>query len=150
MSTILTSQDCIAKYGNPTGDATYLKLWDVPNDLELGVLPNRLYCHKLMIEPLSDVFKKLIDTKLFEKIITFDGCFNIRPQRGSVNNANFSIHSWGLAIDINAFENQQGQVPKLDMKIVEIFDEFGFDWGGYFYKQDGMHFQLKREMIFKT
>lgn len=137
---MVTPSDCIKKYGIPKPDMKCLTLWDVPKDLEIGVIPKRIYCNKDMIIPLQNAFHNLIRTGLVSELKTWDGCFNIRMQRGS--KTQFSLHSWGIAIDVNAFENQLHMVPKLSEAFVVCFNGAGFDWGGDWSRQDGMHFQL--------
>jgi hypothetical protein len=135
----VTSNQCFAKYGAPALEK-YMVLWDVPAELELGVIPKRLYCNKDMIKPLEQAFKNIIARGLVAQLKTWDGCFNIRSKRGS-NSA--SLHSWGVAIDINAAWNQFGKPPTMSVKLVECFTDAGFDWGGNWTKPDGMHFQLR-------
>ena len=54
-----------------------------------------------------------------------------------------SLHSWGIAIDVNAFENGLNQTPKLSSGFVKCFTDAGFEWGGNWERRDAMHFQLK-------
>ena len=68
-------------------------------------------------------------------------CFNIRQKRGSKAT---SLHSWGVAIDVNAAWNGFGKKPTLSAGFVKCFTDAGFDWGGTWSKPDGMHFQLKK------
>ena len=92
-----------------------------------------------MISPLTKAFENLIRTDAVRELKTFDGCFNIRKKRGL---SSMSLHSWGIAIDVNAFENQLNQTPKLSARFVKCFTDAGFDWGGSWQRKDGMHFQL--------
>jgi hypothetical protein len=55
-----------------------------------------------------------------------------------------SIHSWGCAIDCNAFENGLGKPPKLTPGFVKCFTDAGMEWGGNWKRPDGMHFQLAK------
>lgn len=135
---MITSGQCLKKYGNPELEK-YMVVWDVPEELELGVLPNRLYCNKDMIAPLATVFNNIIERGLLPQVKTFDGCFNIRQKRGALSQ---SLHSWGVAIDINAAWNGFGKVPTMSNELVQCFKDAGFDWGGDWAKPDGMHFQL--------
>jgi hypothetical protein len=138
---MVTSQQALKKYGEPTINNPHLVLWDVPSELEIGVIPKRIYCNKDLIGPLSEAFKKLIQTKAVNELKTWDGCFNIRKKRGL---SSMSLHSWGIAVDMNAFENGLGQKSKLSKEFVECFTSSGFDWGGKWTRSDPMHMQLSK------
>lgn len=138
---MVTSAQCLKKYGEPSSSNKNLVLWDVPSELEIGVIPKRIYCNKDLIQPLQAAFKALIGTGCVNELKTWDGCFNIRKKRGL---ASMSLHSWGIAIDVNAFENGLGVQPKLSAKFVKCFTDNGFDWGGTWTRKDGMHFQLSK------
>lgn len=141
---MVTSQQCLTKYGDPTQNEFQYKhmiMWDVPANLEIGLIPKRIFCNKDMVEPLSKAFKNLIDTGAVKELKTWDGCFNIRTKRGL---SSLSLHSWGIAIDVNAFENGLNMTPKLSPQFVKCFTDAGFDWGGIWTRKDGMHFQLAR------
>jgi len=137
---MVTSQQALKKYGDPTLEKSLI-LWDVPSNLEIGVIPKRLYCNKDIIDPLSQAFKNLIDRGFVNELKTFDGCFNIRKKRG-LNS--MSLHSWGLAIDVNAAWNGLGVTPVLSAGFVKCFTDASFDWGGTWTRKDGMHFQLAK------
>jgi len=78
---MISSQDAFKRYGDPTKENN-LVVWDVPTELEIGVIPKKIYCNKDLIFPLSVAFSKLIDTGFVKELKTWDGCFNIRPMRG--------------------------------------------------------------------
>ena len=106
-----------------------------------GVLPiKRIYINKDAIEPLNAALNEIKEKNLTDLIKSYDGCFNIRKKRGGIT---YSLHSWAIAIDINARENSYGRVPRMPMELVECFTNNGWEWGGYWKKPDGMHFQLK-------
>lgn len=136
---MVTSNDCLKKYGEPSENNKCMVLFDVPAELEIGLIPKRIYCNKDLVDPLTKAFKNLIDTGCVKEIKTWDGCFNIRKKRGL---SSMSLHSWGLAVDINAFENGLGDEPKFSKEFVKCFTDAGFDWGGTWKRKDGMHFQL--------
>lgn len=137
---LLTSADCIARYGEPEQER-WMTLWDVPTELEIGVIPKRVYCNRDIIKPLSDAFSNLIARRVVDQLKTWDGCFNIRKKRGSAQT--LSLHSWGVAIDVNAAWNQFGKTPTMSAEMVKCFEDAGFDWGGTWHVPDGMHFQLR-------
>lgn len=137
---MVTSSQALKKYGNPILEKNMV-VWDVPSNLEIGIIPKKIYCNKDMIIPLTKAFVNLIKTGHVKELRTWDGCFNIRKKRG-LNS--MSLHSWGIAIDLNASWNQLGRVPTLSPGFVKCFTDTGlFDWGGVWSRPDGMHFQLK-------
>lgn len=136
---MITSAECLRVIGPPELEKDMV-VWDVPTELELGVIPKKLYCNKRMVLPLTNAFKNIINRGLVGQLKTWDGCFNIRKKRGA---GSPSLHSWGLAIDINAAWNGFGKVPTMSKELVACFTDAGFDWGGVWGKPDGMHFQLK-------
>ena len=137
---MVTSTQCLKKYGDPTLERN-MTLWDVPKELEIGVIPKRLYCNKDLVAPLTQAFKNLIERKFVNELKTWDGCFNIRKKRGLTS---MSLHSWGIAIDVNAAWNGLGKNPTLSAGFVKCFTDAGFDWGGTWKRKDGMHFQLNK------
>lgn len=139
---MVTPKDCMTKYGDPNDkkvQSKWMTIWDVPEELEIGVIPKRIYCNKDLIGPLEKAFRNLIEQGCVGELKTWDGCFNIRKMRG-LNS--MSLHSWAIALDVNAFENGLGKEPKLSKKFVKCFTDAGFDWGGGWTRKDGMHFQL--------
>lgn len=136
---MLTSKECFARYGDPVKEKNMI-VWTVPSGLFIPIIPARIYCNNDLITPLSHAFKNIIDRKLTNQIKTWDGCFNIRKKKGGVSQ---SLHSWGLAIDINAAWNAFGKEPTMSAELVKCFTDAGFDWGGNWATKDGMHFQIK-------
>jgi hypothetical protein len=100
-----------------------------------------LYCHKKMVDILSEVFGVIENEGLKEKIKTYGGCFNFRSKRASNK---LSTHSWGIAVDLNPETNPQGKPGNMDLGVVEVFRRFGFKWGGDWSgtSKDPMHFQF--------
>jgi hypothetical protein len=136
---MVTSAQSLKKYGEPTLEKNMV-VWDVPTELEIGVIPKKIYCNKDLVAPLTQAFKNLIATGFVKELKTWDGCFNIRQKRGL---SSMSLHSWGIAIDVNAAWNGLNQTPTLSAGFVKCFTDAGFDWGGTWTRKDGMHFQLK-------
>jgi len=144
-----TSQECLKKYGEPSATNPCMTLWDVPPNLEIGHIPKKIFCNKDMVIPLTIAFGFLISRECYEEIITFDGCFNIRKQRGATV---MSLHSWGNALDLNAFANPlgwtyeqafaKGLKPFTD-KFLQCFRDAGMICGGDFiHRKDRMHFEI--------
>ena len=101
----------------------------------------RITCHRLMWEPLLGALNQIIDEGLEgglskEQFKSSGGCY--APRRISRFDAGGSIsrHAWGIAIDINT---KTGYKPR----IVEIFNDWGYAWGGTWTSPDPMHFELR-------
>lgn len=139
---MIYGKDCLKKYGAPSASSPFMELVIIPEHIRIPNFPSRIFCNKDMREPLLYAMAHLISTGCADEIKTYDGCFNIRKMR-AVNAP--SLHSWGVAIDINAFENQLYTKGKFSQKFVECFKYAGFDWGGDWKKRtDPMHFQLSK------
>jgi hypothetical protein len=95
------------------------------------------------VEKFTEVFAAILARGFQNKITSFGGCFEYRPQR---NGSKLSSHSWGIAIDLNTATNQQGTQGDMDADVVEIFRAAGFEWGGSWQgaRRDPMHFQFCR------
>lgn len=147
---MVTSAQCLKKYGDPNLQKNMV-IWDVPSNLEIGVIPKKIYCNKDLVLPLQQAFQNLIDTGRVSELKTWDGCFNIRKKRGL---SSMSLHSWGIAIDMNSSDNQLGksydQLIKEGKKpfsegFLQCFRDAGFDCGGdWKSRPDRMHFQISK------
>ena len=98
-------------------------------------------CHRLMWEPLEGALNQILEEGLegylsIEEWRSSGGCY--APRRISRFDAGGSIsrHAWGIAIDINT----KSGYPS---RIVEIFNSWGFAWGGTWTSPDEMHFELR-------
>lgn len=100
-------------------------------------------CHKDMIPQLRAALQEVVDAGLAGQIDTSDygGCWVPRHILFNPDRA-ISMHAWGLAIDFNVQTNMYGAEPTLDHRIVQIFQRWGFEWGGDWTTPDGMHFEL--------
>jgi len=96
--------------------------------------------HKLMIPVFESVFKEINRQGLAPEIYSYDGCFNLRKIRGSIKM--LSLHSWGIAIDINYAGNELGNSSwRMPKPIIRIFEHFGFYHGANFKRVDATHFE---------
>lgn len=146
-----TTAKLLKRYGEPEPTLKWegknLVLWDVPKDINeaLPVIPNKIYCNKDLVKPLEAVFRDLIKAyhgkqlNPLDSLMTWDGCYNIRKKRG-LNS--LSVHSFGLAVDVNAFRNGLGKPPTFSDAFAKIWERHGFVWGGRWSRKDGMHFEL--------
>ena len=72
----------------------------------------------------------------------FGGIFEFRVQRGSNN---ISMHSYGIACDIDPEHHAQGsKTATFPDWYVTCWTSVGFTWGKKFSKPDSMHFECKK------
>lgn len=100
-------------------------------------------CHRLMIPRLRGALEDVVDAGLSNEIRPGDygGCyvprFIDRDPRKPLSN-----HAFGLAVDFNVSTNQLGTRGDMHPEIVQIFQRWGFTWGGHWARPDPMHFEL--------
>ncbi|HJR38976.1 MAG TPA: M15 family metallopeptidase [Nocardioidaceae bacterium] len=100
-------------------------------------------CHRVMLPQLRAALQEVVDRGLAAEIHPgeFGGCYVPRfiernPSRG------LSLHTWGIAVDLNVPGNQRGTVGEISREVVAIFQRWGFAWGGDWAYTDPMHFEL--------
>jgi len=116
---------------------------------ELAALPGAdvAVLHRLV----APKFEELIDAwrvaGVLGDIKTWNGSYAARLVRGTTKGT-LSAHAWGSAFDINAKWNGLGVVPPevgkegSVQRLVDIAQERGWLWGGFFSRKDAMHFEL--------
>ena len=117
----------------PKGISNYLK--------NAGKPCERIFCNTDMHDPLFEAFDSVLVSGVEKELKTFDGCFNVRYVRGS--SSVLSLHSYAIAIDLNAATNPLGGQSSWSDKFIRCFTDAGFIWGGNFKaRKDPMHFQF--------
>lgn len=128
--------------GMITVDPAWVREWIV--SAPLPIFGGTARCHKVMMPQLINALLDVQAAGLAPLIDGggYGGCFVPRHILFDPNRP-ISMHAWGLAVDFNVRTNQYGAVPTLDHRIVEIFERWGFRWGGDWTTPDGMHFELR-------
>ena len=98
-------------------------------------------CHRLMWEPLEGALNQILQEGLADTLSIKDfkksgGCYAPRRINRFDAGGSISRHAWGIAIDINTKSSYHPRV-------VEIFNSWGFAWGGTWTSPDEMHFELR-------
>ena len=71
----------------------------------------------------------------------YAGCYYPRYIGRDPSNG-LSLHSWGIAFDINVPTNLRGMKGDIHPRVVQIFKNWGFAWGGDWSYTDPMHFEM--------
>lgn len=134
-------------FGQP-GDESNLVLIDLPYPMKYGVhTVNRTRCHKLVADSLLRVLESIrllmpAVPSIADEATDYGGIYNYRPKRGSTS---LSLHSWGIAIDLDADDNTFRRHWPLEadmpIEIMECFAREGWLAAGAFWNYDAMHFQ---------
>jgi hypothetical protein len=102
-------------------------------------------CNKGMLPQLRGALEEIQRSGLTSSIHPdeYAGCYypryiNHDPSYG------LSLHSWGIAVDLNVPGNQRGTVGEMDRRVVAIFKKWGFAWGGDWSYTDPMHFEMSK------
>ena len=132
---MVTSAQCLKKYGDPTLLSTQIKhfvVWEVDSDIreafshvrfsQVGTIgfPKKIFINKDFQPVLEKALRNLIARNLTKEMKSWDGCFIIRKKRGLTS---MSLHSWAIACDINQEENQLGKKPKLSKEFIQCFKD---------------------------
>lgn len=143
-------------YGDPhpfmRDDGTPSPLWEMrmvkvnlPGPLPLGwkrsVIVKTARVNQAIAPELERVFAALVAGKVWDHVVTFDGGYTWRPQRGSDR---LSMHAYGGAVDFNAATNALGTKGDMHPGIVDVFEGQGWEWGGRWRRPDPMHFQFAK------
>lgn len=129
---------------HPSGRVTPDPAWVQANIRTEDVpLLGSVTCHRVMLPQLRAALSEVVSRGLAGEIHPdeYAGCYYPRfigydPAKG------LSLHSWGIAVDLNVPGNQRGTVGEMNREVVAIFKKWGFAWGGDWSYTDPMHFEL--------
>jgi len=141
-------------YGRPGANQVKCQLpftmvlaWDTKTKL------NSYSCHKLVKEPMERIWNRTLDHYGLSgihdlRLHHFGGCLNVRKVRGG---SSMSMHSWGIAVDIDPNRNQlrwgrdkaQLAKPAYDKFWQFVYDEGAISFGKE-RNYDWMHFQFAK------
>jgi hypothetical protein len=149
-----TQAECTKFYGKPGTNQVRCELpftmvlaWDTKKKL------NSYSCHKLVKEPMERIWNRTLEHYGYDKIVDlklhyFGGCLNVRKMRGG---SAWSMHSWGIAVDIDPDRNALRMNRKQATMSGAAYDkywQFVYDEGAISLGKerdfDWMHWQFAR------
>ncbi|HET6560334.1 MAG TPA: M15 family metallopeptidase [Marmoricola sp.] len=100
-------------------------------------------CNKAFLPQLRGALTEVVARGLADKIHPdeYAGCYYPRYIGRDASNG-LSLHSWGIAVDLNVPGNLRGTVGEIDRQVVAIFKRWGMAWGGDWSWTDPMHFEM--------
>lgn len=151
---MLTTQQCIQKFGKPNEAGTYLTTIKLPYPMriswDLDESVTKMRCHKDVSDNFLAVFNELLTSYGYERLVElgidlFGGCFAFRKMRGG---SSWSKHSWGIALDLDPLRNKLKETSKTARfarpeykDMIDIFYKHGFISLGREKNYDWMHFE---------
>lgn len=157
--------------GRVRNEAFFMKMYGSTEKEVRQHLTEIIWCPKLVGQKITVTKVNGIDKKLmqiskeldehpeFKKYLTnIGGTFTWRNINGTNRH---SMHSFGMTIDINTAYSDYWQWSckcvsedaaityknRIPQTIVDIFEKYGFIWGGKWYHFDTMHFEYRPELI---
>lgn len=104
-----------------------------------------IFLNKDIHDPLLAALTNIHNLGIGHELKTYDGCFNVRPVRGS---SLMSTHAYGLGLDFNAATNPMSSVlhSTWSQAFIKCMTDQGFAWGGNFHgRKDPMHWSYAWE-----
>jgi hypothetical protein len=99
-------------------------------------------CHRVIFPQLRAALLEIQSTGDLAREIhpgEYAGCYY---PRFIANTQQLSLHSFGIALDLNVPGNQRGTTGEMNRAVVAIFKKWGFAWGGDWGYTDPMHFEM--------
>jgi hypothetical protein len=167
----MTTANIIKKFGNPATEKNITTI-NLPYEMrlawDLNTKVNKLRVHNLGAPSLIKAFNEILAFYGIDQIKSlgidlFGGSYNPRPMRGTEERYNaliaagrveeaakfLSLHSWGLAIDLDPQRNQLKETSKTARfarpeyaEMIKIFERNGWYSLGKYKNYDWMHFQF--------
>ena len=136
-------------HGVPGGYTPPTKTITLPFPLYYEGKPvTKLSPHAKCADSLLRVFERIKElypteeSRTKAKVNVYDGLYNPRKMRGG---SSWSMHSWGIAIDLNAAENGLNTPwptkATMPFNVMECFAKEGWTPAGAFWESDAMHSQ---------
>jgi hypothetical protein len=118
---------------DPDWVAEHIVTRDVP-------LLGSVTCHRGIMSALSGALGELEQRNLGWLVEPegYAGCYNPRL---TTPLDSVSRHAWGIAVDVNQHKNPFGQAGAQDPRLIEVFERWGFGWGGEWLIPDPAHFE---------
>ena len=129
-----------------TGFIEIDRTW-VRSNIRTAAVPllGRVTCHRILFPQLEAALRQ-VEAENLRSLVNpeqYGGCYSPRYV-DRIAGGRLSHHAWGIGIDVNVAENAFGTAPDQDQRLVKIFEDLGFTWGGRWLVPDGMHFEWVR------
>jgi hypothetical protein len=132
-------------YRRVGGDAVELEPGWVEEHIVAEEVPllGRVRCHRSIMEALRGALDEM-ERENLGHLVNPDGYLGCFVPRSTRYDDALSHHAWGVALDLNYPWNRTGQRSVQDERLIQIFEEWGFTWGGDWLVPDPAHVEFLR------
>jgi len=107
--------------------------------VKLSILPHPIYCHQLVAGNFAAALTAASAAAPGYAITS--ACSYVPRHKLHRRDKPLSMHSWGIAVDLNPRTNAYGAPGDMPPEFVAAFEAAGWKWGGRWKHPDPMHFQ---------
>jgi hypothetical protein len=136
-------QRLLRQYGDPRKQGwgnKWIQIWPVQRTFP-WFPAQKVLIHKDFRLRLQEAFHVLELFGLHYEITSFDGCYDMRTVDDE--SALLSVHSWGMAVDLNAALNPAGSTGRWSPEFISVMENHGIFCGQNANgKKEPMHFAL--------
>jgi len=150
-----SSQDVIKTFGKieyrdlTNGNIKITNDWAKDNIVKIDLpIVRKKWIHKKLINAFTDALNLIEEHGLANKIYQF-GTWSPRHMSHNIHRP-LSLHSWGIACDINWSQNRYGTNGNMHPDIINAFEKHGFSWGGRWKTKDPMHFEYYERYLWQA
>ncbi len=132
----------------PKGRIKVIDSWYTENIVLINVMGHSLWVHKLIAGQLSGAIVEC-HALGYGKYINFDdggGCYCARHKLHK-RSRGLSTHAWAISVDMNPISYPFGGNKVPPKRVVEVFNKWGFIWGGIWRSKDNMHFEVSKFVV---
>lgn len=122
--------------------------WRNENIIILDINGVKIWCNKFIASQFSGAFAEVMSIGLWADIDLSNGggCYVARHKNWNIKST-LSKHSWGIALDINPKKYPIGSQERINQKVIDIFNKYGFYYGGDWRRPDPMHIEWARYIL---
>lgn len=141
-------------FGSPGTNQAMAQLpYIMYGDYNRKIKVSQFQCHAKVKSSLERIFERTLDhygaTQIRKlNLDIFSGCYNYRPTTGS---STLSMHAWGIAVDVDAANNQMNEdndeaafAKSIYAPFIDFWEDEGWVNLGRARNYDWMHFQAAR------
>lgn len=102
---------------------------------------SKVSVHRAIAGVTADTLREVYRAGLWHHLNPYGGGYAWRSIRGGHT---LSFHALGAALDFDPLRNPLGGQGAMPVAVIDVFERFGWTWGGLWHRADPQHFQFGR------